>query len=279
MNMKTILLSLLLVFSLTFPSYSQEGKLHKAKERINQNSRTTSTSVTSTRDSRRSRRNLDSEKPFHNLITALAINLTYGLAVESVFERDSRMHDAVLSSYPYKEKHYGNYKYDDETTDYAIARLDITTNFVYESSQLYGNDLDLKFHFAKRLSLEVDYLQLFEKTSNETESFSLISAMANYHRIRTQRLDFWFGLGTMYVANEVQEFGFSYGLGAEWFIQKPIGIYVSYKGSTINNQNLAKTKTVLKYHVKKYHVSVGYEFYRLSVSDINAFSVGFGVSL
>ena len=68
----------------------------------------------------------------------------------------------TISEYPYKVKKSGNYLYTD-SINYKLTRFDISNNFLIENKYLYGNDLAIDFRFLKRMGIEVDYLQLFEK--------------------------------------------------------------------------------------------------------------------
>jgi len=259
-----------------FQGFSQSGKLQKAKQSLNTPSTNTSKSVKSSkRNSKKVSRSY--KNPFAEILVRIALYSTYGIFIETPLERDGKMHDAEIAQYPYKEARYGNFIYTD-SINYSIGRFDISNSFVIEDKNLYGNNLNLDFRFFKRMGLEVGYLQLFEKNNGKSDSFSLFSAMVNYHRIRTQKLDVWFGLGIMYVGNNVRKSGFSYGFGAEWFIKKPISLLVSHKSASINQRGVNKTKLLLKYHLKNYHISSGYENFVLAVSTIDAFSIGFGVS-
>ena len=285
--MKVTLATIVFFFGIVTLSFSQNKKLKDAKESLKDNSTSTSTSssgsstttTTTTSNSRRSRRsrrssaNFDSGNPFLDIATAIALNLTYGIVVESVFERESQMHFAQLSL----PNQYGNFVYAD-SSNYALARLDLSNNFLIESKNLYGNTLNLNFRFKKRFDIEAGYLQLLERNNGQTEGFALFTTLLNYHRIRTQTVDFWFGLGAMYVANDVKEFGFAYGAGVELFIVKPISILASYKGSSINSREVSKSKIILNYHLKKYSISTGYEHFVLGVSKVNTFSLGFRLS-
>jgi len=271
--MKTTLSTLVFLFGIVTLSFSQNGKLKDAKESLKDNTSTTSLSSSTTTSSRSSDSSFDSGNPLLDLTFLIAFNLTYGIIIESVFELNSQMHSSQIST----PSQYGNFTYND--TDYfSLARLDISNAIVIEDKNLYGNNLNLNFRFAKRFDLEVGYLQLVERNNGQTEGFSLFTTMVNYHRIRTQTVDFWFGLGAMYVANNVKEFGFAYGGGIELFVAKPISILASYKGTTINSENVSKTKALLKYHINEYHISTGYEHFSLGVSDVNTLSLGFGFS-
>ncbi|PQJ76750.1 hypothetical protein [Polaribacter glomeratus] len=281
--MQRILLVLLLLATVNFTSFAQDGKLKKAKESLNKSTATISTSNSTSSIKRGSRRarNVNNDATFSSFFASIFINLfaytAYGVAIESPFELDGRMHDAEIANYPYKNSSYGNFIYTD-STNYKIARFDVTTNFVIENSNLYGNNFGADFRFLKRFGLEFDYLYLIEKSSINRDQFSLYSALINYHRIRTQKLDVWFGLGMMHVGSGVNKTGFGVGLGAEWFVAKPISVKVSHKFTNINNQEVNNTKLLLKYYLKNYHVSSGYEHFKIGVSNIDAFSIGVGAS-
>lgn len=274
--MKALFVIYILVFNFTITCFSQEGKLDKAKksltEKSEENSEYTQSISTSTNSNIISSGNI-----FIDIIGTFAFYLTYGVLIESPPEMNTKMHDAEISVYPFKIAKSGNYLYTD-STNYKIVRFDISNNFVIENKNLYGNDLNVDFRFLKRMGIEVDYLQLFENVGDISDKLSVFSAMVNYHRVRIQRLDVWFGLGAMYVGNTVNKAGFSYGIGAEWFIKKPISLLASFKGSSINQRSVNKTKLLLKYHLKNYQISSGYQHFTIGDASINAFSLGAGAS-
>jgi hypothetical protein len=274
--MKSIYVALALIFSISLSSFSQNRKLEKAKTSLKDNNATTSSSTNSRNNSRRSSRKSTLDNPIANLFVELVINLTYGIAIESIFERDSEMHFANISEYPYKNDDIGSFTYNPD--DFSLSRFNLSNSLVMENKHLYGNDFGIKLNFFKRMDIEADYLQLIEKVNGTADNFSLFSAILNYHRIRTQKFDLWFGVGVMHVGNEVNESGFAYNIGAEWFIKKPISILVNHKGTNINDEEVSKTKLLLKYHIKNYNIISGYQHYTLGSTDINAFSIGFGLS-
>ncbi len=280
--MKKRYLTILLFLIMPFFSFSQDGKLEEAKQSLNTTKTSSSggTTTKSTKTSSKKEKNSDSFSlgaEIGRLFLKFFLFVTYEVMIESEFEYEGRMRSAEISAYPYKNANYGNFIYTD-STNYSIARLDVSNNFVVENKNLYGNHLNLNFRFFKRMSVEASYLQLYEKLGNRRESFSLFSAMLNYHRVRTQKLDLWFGVGAMYVGKDVEKMGFSYGFGTEWFVTKPVSLLFSYNASKINTRNVIKSKIQMKYYINKYHISSGYEHYTLGVSKINTFSVGVGVS-
>lgn len=274
------LLFVILLFTVIFNGFSQEGKLSKAKESLTSSSTTnTSSSSSSNSKSKRNTRvsNDDDESYFGSFFAGIFIKLfaytAYGVAIESPWEMKGRMHDAEIAYYPYKNNKYGNFIYTN-TTNYALIRFDVYNHFFIENNNLYGNDLGVDVKFLKRFSLDMNYTTLQEKIANKNDSFNLFSALLKYHRIRTQRLDAWFGLGFRSVFNNVNETRFLLGFGGELFIGKPISLAGSHKWATVNQQSVRNTKLHLKYHIKNYRITTGYEQYVLGVSKINAFSMG-----
>ena len=277
MNLKIILL--IVSFHFITIGFSQNGKLDNAKKKLNQKTELTSTSITNSTTKNKSKkgkvRNYDN--PLVDILYKMTLGLVYGIAIESNYEKNTKMHNAKISHYPYKDlSNIGNYTYTD-STNYALARLDISNNFILESKNLFGNDLVINYKY-NRFDFAVNYSELLEKVENKTTNFSLISAMVNYHRIRSQKLDIWFGLGISHVANNVNKSGFTFGVGGEWFVKKPLSLLVSSKFSSINSESINSTKILLKYHIKKYYISSGYQNYNLANSTINAYSLGFGIS-
>ncbi|MEE9408852.1 MAG: hypothetical protein V3V28_12345 [Polaribacter sp.] len=274
------LLIVILIFSVNTTLISQNGKLDKGKESLKETNTSNSGGNKSTKNtsSRGSVSNDDDTmNPFVSILWGLFAYTAYGILVESPWEMDSRMHNAEISNYAFKEKNYGNFIYTD-STNYNITRFDITNNFVIENSNLYGNNFGVNFRFLKRFAVDVDYLYLSENVNGKRDSFSLYSALLKYHRIRTQRFDAWFGLGMMHVGNDVNKTGFGLGVGVEIFIAKPISLDFSHKWTNINNQEVHKTKLLLKYHIKNYQIFSGYEYFKIGVSKIKAFSFGIGAS-
>jgi hypothetical protein len=276
--MKTLVFALILTVSFSSIGFSQERKLDLAKESLKQKEIVSASSSSGSVKNPKTKVKNPFIEELGLLIFKISIGLAYQISVESYLEKDSKMHKASLSKYPYKEKYFGNYIYTDSTKNKSVFRVDVMSSFVYESKILYGNNLNFNFRFAKRFDLELGSLQLFEKVDGSTDNFSLYNAMINYHRIRSQKLDFWFGFGIMYVANDVEKAGFSYGVGAEWFFSKPMSVLATYKGTSINSRTVDKARFLLKYHIKNFNISTGFEHYTLGVSNVNTFSVGVGVS-
>lgn len=280
MKQKLLLFCLLSFFTIN-ENYSQNGKLNKAKQSLKTSSKTTTSSKKSTRNTRY-RRNINQNRSFAHfflvdLLGGVFMYTAYAAAIESPWERNANMSDAEIAHYPYEKPSHGNFIYTN-STNYNITRFDIYNRFLWESSNLYGNNFGVDFRFFKRFSANLDFVAFNENINNTNDSFLLYSALLKYHRVRTQKIDAWFGLGATYVASDVNRTGFTFGLGTEWFIKKPISLLAEYRTTRINSEPVNNGKLLLKYHIKNYRISAGYENYKLGISRINAFSIGAEVS-
>lgn len=277
--LQKLLFSIVFLFGIQINSFAQDGKLDKGKESLKTSNSSGNNGKTTSKASNNGRntRNNDLENPFARIIWSIAAYTFYGIVIESPFEKEGKMHDAEIAHYPYELVSQGNFIYTD-STNYNITRVDVLSTFVIENKNLYGNNLDVNFRFLKRFAFGLDYLYLTEKIEDNRDSFALYSALLKYHRIRAQRFDAWFGLGIMHVASTVNKSGFGMGVGAQWFVKKPVSLNFSHKWTNINQQEIHKTKFLLNYHLKNYQISSGYEHFKIGVSKIGAFSLGVGAS-
>lgn len=278
---KTLILSVLFAF-ICFHSFSQDGKLEKAKESLKTSNSSGSARATSAKSSNSSSttRNNDVsgiENPIARIIWYVAAYTVYGIVFESPWEMKSSMSTAEISNYPYKEAKYGNFIYTD-ATNYNITRFDFYNHFLIESKNLYGTDFGVDFRFLKRFALDINYTTFSEKINGHRDAFNMFSTLLKYHRIRTQRFDAWFGLGFRRIFNDVNETRVLIGFGGEIFIAKPISLVASHKWATVNTQSVRNTKLLLKFNINNYRIATGYEHYKLGVSKINAFSIGLEAS-
>jgi hypothetical protein len=274
---KTVILFFLFAL-ICFHSFSQDGKLEKAKESLKSTNSSGSAGTISAKSSNSSptTRNNDVsgiQNLFARIIWYVAAYTVYGAVFESPWEMKGRMSAAEIANYPYKEAKYGNFIYTD-ATNYNITRFDFYNHFLIESENLYGNDLGVDFRFLKRFALDINYTTFAEKINGNRDAFNMFSSLLKYHRIRTQRFDAWFGFGFRRIFNDVNKTRFLIGFGGEIFIAKPISLVASHKWATVNSQSVRNTKLLLKYNINNYRIATGYEHYKLGVSKINAFSIG-----
>ncbi len=211
------------------------------------------------------------------LVMNVFLYASYYTVFETPFESEHKASKSTITKYPYLNSEKGNYSYNwDEGSE--IFRTRIANRYIFENSRINGNHLNLDMRFLKRLGLEVDYLQLWEDNPNfGKNTLAIYTALAKYYRVRTERFDLWWGLGTSYVDGDVNDIGFTYGLGAEAFLVKPISIVSNFNQTLINEKTINKFTGLLNYHIKQYKVSGGYEHLRIGSQKFSTVTFGVGI--
>ncbi|GAA4273406.1 hypothetical protein U6A24_19450 [Aquimarina gracilis] len=265
---------------LSFNITQAQGKLEKAEEslakkeqRNNRNSR----SGNNDNDDDFSENNFLAET-FGALLVEAVLYTSYYTIIEIPIETEYAASTASITKYPYFNATKGNYAYE-WGEDTQVFRTTLSSRFISENSKLYGNHMNLDMRFLQRAGLEIDYLQLWEENTNfGSNSLAIYTALGKYHRVRTERFNAWWGLGAAYVDGEIDEWGFTYGLGAELFFTKPFSLETTFNQTFINEETVNKFTILLNYHVNRYKVSGGYEHLKIGSLDLSTFSVGVGVS-
>ncbi|WP_299553616.1 hypothetical protein [Seonamhaeicola sp.] len=276
--MQQKLLLILLVVFIGNTGFSQ-SKIEKAEESLKQNDDSNSEVKFEGNDNAST--NSDTsllEETIGRLFVEIFAYTAYGILIESPFEKDSPSSSATLTKHPYFNSNNGNYSYewDDHS---AVGRTTISSRYIFENSRLDGNHLNINFRFYNKLALEMDYLQLWEHNPNfGYHTLALYTALAKYHRVRTKRFDGWWGIGASYVDGNVDDFGFTLGLGAEIFLGKPISIETNFNHTFINNNSINKFNALINYHIKQYKLNGGYESLKIGSQYFSTISFGLGMS-
>ena len=276
--MKNIILPTIFLFFIGASSYGQD-KIKKAEESLKKEK--TTHVASSKKRSKNKNNDTSSENDFFaEAIGYLLVNAflytSYYAIIESPFEYEHKASKSTITKYPYLNSEKGNYSYDWYEGS-EIFRTAIENRYIFENSRINGNHLNVDMRFLKRLGLEVDYLQLWEDNPNfGKNTLAIYSVLAKYYRVRTERFDLWWGLGTSYVDGEVNQLGLTYGLGAEAFIAKPISIVSNFNQTLINNQTINKFSGLLNYHIKQYKISGGYEHIKIGSQGFSTIAFGAG---
>lgn len=253
-----------------------QGKLQKAEESLN-DTKSTRSNHRDSHDNESSDSNFLVDT-FGYVIVEAFLYVSYYSLVESPYEYNSNSHYSSITKYPYFNSNKGNYSFDwDETT--TSSRFTLSNRYIFEGDRINGNHLNLDIRFVKRIAIEVDYLQLWEQNKNFGDnSLAIYTALAKYHRVRTEKFDAWWGLGGSYVDGEVNEFGFTYGLGAELFFAKPLSFESNFNQTLINHETVNKFNALLNYHKKQFKFTGGYEHLKIGSQDFSTITFGVGMS-
>lgn len=278
--MKKLTTLSLLIFISILTSLHAQGKLDKAEKSL-QNKETEKKD----RSQVRKRYQDDSDHHYLHDIDAygwlfeVGVIASYGILVETDWERQYSGNFASISSYPYADAKKGNYSYatEEKTTKF---RTDLSARYVYESSKLHGAHLNANFWFWKRAGVELNYLQLWEdNVFFGNNGLGIGTVLLKYHRVRTQRFNAWWGAGASYVLGEVKEFGFTYGAGFEFFPVQPISLSSDFNHTFLNKNTLLKWNGMLHYHIGNYAIGGGYEYQKIGDQHFSTITAGLKVSL
>ncbi|WP_298310795.1 outer membrane beta-barrel protein [uncultured Aquimarina sp.] len=262
----------------TFQANSQ-GKLEKAEKGLSQNNNYYSSAPNSRTSSSSSYEDNSLWGGLAMVFIEIGLYATYYGLIESPTEKEHRASEAFITKYPYHSSNRGNYAYNWDG-DTNLSRITLTNRFIAENNELYGNHINADFRFLKRVSIEADYLQLWENnTFFGDNSLATFTFLAKYHRVRTEKFNAYWGMGGTYIAGDVEELGFTYGIGAEYFFAKPLSLELNYNQTLINTRSSDKLNLSLNYHIDRFKVTGGYEYLRIGGVGFSTFSVGIGVFL
>lgn len=256
-----------------------QGKIGHAEESINSKEKTTKESKTTFSDGDN---NNNSENSFlSELAGGFFIQIfaytVYGIAFESPFEEGHQASNAYLNKYPYHDSIKGNYTYN-WNKDTPIFRTALSARYISENNRIKGSQLNVDMRFLKRLGLELDYLQLWENNPNfGKDNLAIYTTLAKYHRVRTEKFNAWWGLGTSYVDGAVDRFGFAYGIGAELFFAKPLSLEANFNQTLINDETVNKFNGLINYHLNAYKLIVGYEHLKIGNQKFSTVTLGAGI--
>jgi opacity protein-like surface antigen len=276
--MRKALISTCFIFFIGILCFSQ-SKIERAEKSLKKD---TNTKEKSKSNQTNTQSNNDSSGNFlteavGGLFVQIFVYSIYYAAIESPPEMENKASRAFITKYPYYNSNKGNYDYT-WSEDINIFRTDMSARYISENTRLKGMHLNLEMRFLKRLAIEADYLQLWENNPNfGTDNLAIYTTLAKYNRIRTEKIDAWWGLGASYIDGSVNKFGFTYGLGAEWFFAKPISAEVNFNQTFINSETVNKFDGLLNYHFKEYKIIGGYEHIKIGSQNFSTMTLGVGM--
>jgi len=218
--------------------------------------------------------NYDDENPFIELFVEIGLSITYGILIETYWEKDLPMHDARFTTYPYFDNKSGNYTYDEAIEN--PVKLVLSENIFAENKYLYGQQFNVQFKFLSRMDLFAGYTSF----NNDKNTMPIYDVMLHYHRIRTPKLDIWYGLGAMHIAGTIEETGLSADFGGEWFVKKPISMMAQWQyGFFDYGYHVRRNTFAVKYHMQQYNIQFGVINYKMGNEYINTLSLGLNMYL
>lgn len=268
----------LIVSMISVTTATAQNKLEKSKSEINSGSKSNSNSSSSSKSSSRSSDDDNDLGFFGELFFYITFGVfKYGLIGD--YNNEDHLH-ANLTPYPFYNRKSGNYKKaDTDTVQKAMSRIDIENKFIYNNSRLLGNHFEVKARPFQYFYIQADYRELFEfnKVHNTTNNLSLLHLNLAYDRVRLEKFNLGWNIGASYIGNEVNKFGFSYGLSADYFMTNQISFSASQQWSRINGLPVNAFEIQSKYHKKSYFFTLGYERLKIATPTYNFITVGGGI--
>lgn len=267
----------LIIILASFATVSAQNKLEKSKSELNSGSKNSSSSSSSKSSAKASDEDDDLEF-FAEMFFYMTFGIfKYGLIGD--YTNEDHLY-SNLTPYPFYNGKSGNYENaDTDTVQKAIYRIDLENKFIYNNSRLLGNHLEVKARPFQYFYIQADYRELFEfnKVHNTTNNLSLLHLNLAYDRVRLERFNLGWNIGTSYVGNEVGKFGFSFGLSADYFMTNQISFSGSQQWSSINGFSVNTLELQSKYHKKNYFFTMGYERLKIATPVYNFISIGGGI--
>jgi hypothetical protein len=193
------------------------------------------------------------------------------------YQVEDHLHNRV-ARYPYYNEQSGNYLRNDSSVNAKNHfRLDVDYHFLYSNRDLTGHHVTMNIRPFQYFYLQADLRALHEVNFNNTHSsLSLYHFNLCYDRIRFKDFNLGWKLGMCYVANDVKAGGFSGGLNAEAFIVKPFSLHVSKEWGAIHGVAVNEFELAGKYHIKRYHLLLGYQHLKIGSPKYDYISIGVG---
>jgi hypothetical protein len=260
----------------------QAQAIDKSKNELNSNKSKSSenTSESSNRSSNNSSSNLADDVEGVAAVIQVFGYLTYGVFKYGLigdYTNENHLQNN-LNLHPFSQNGRGNYS-ETDSLGTKTFRLDLENKYISGASLYKGNHLDVKIRPSKYFYLRTDYYQLFEKNSftNQNDKLTLLFFNFAYDRVRLENFNLGWTLGASYVASGVDRAGFSYGLNAEYFLQKNISLSVDSKWSSINKSPVNSLELKGKYFKKNFFGSLGYERLKIGTPVYNLIGIGGGI--
>ncbi len=185
----------------------------------------------------------------------------------------------TLSPYPYFDKKSGNFiKYDEDSISSKRVRFDVENHFLYGNNASFGNHLKGKFRLFQYVYVQTDYRELMErdKFAKTNSNLSVFQFNLGSDRLRFEKFNLGWTLGATYIANDINEAGFSYGLNTDIFAFKNVSFNSAMIWSKINGLPVNSFEFRGKYHKKNHFFSMGYENLRIASPSYNYATFGAG---
>ena len=145
-------------------------------------------------------------------------------------------------------------------------------------SAIYGNNFNIEMRPWEIAYIKASYLQLLEFSEEMgTSNLSMLRLNACYDRLRLERFNLGWTIGTHYFGAGINKFGLSARIQMEYFVKKPLSCYASAQWGATGNVGVQQYELQLRYHAKQYYATAGFEHYSIGTPNFNFLSLGAGL--
>lgn len=280
MNQKTAF-ALLFAFITYLPSAFSQKKIERSKQELTEKSvENNQKNDSNSAGSSSSLSSIDGNSTIAEIIVTSFFYATYGVVYYGLvgdYNTENHLYNN-LSHYPYKTGSYGNFNSSDSLSKNRI-RIDIEDSFMYGNKNLVGNHFKAKIRPFQYFYLQTDFRQIYEFDPINDINYKLYFShfTLGYDRIRMDKFNLGWNLGVSYIGNDVRKTGFTYGISADFFLDKNISFSGSAKWSKINTRPVNAFEIQTKYHKKNYFFSLGFEHLKIASPTYNFVTLGAGV--
>ncbi|MEM9824123.1 MAG: hypothetical protein AAF985_23760 [Bacteroidota bacterium] len=175
-------------------------------------------------------------KPAKAQLEVLLDFLIYDYGILFGFEGEPGAFDIDFTTYPYQYDDVGLYLFPDEIG----RRMNTYVDFRYQSNEddVAGGWMQVKFSPISTITIDINHLQLYESVfAQDGFRYSFTNFSFQYNRVRGPRFHFWWSLGVTRFGGNVDdtEVGGSLGIGATYYIRKPVSLYTDFRWSYFPN--------------------------------------------
>ncbi len=216
-------------------------------------------------------RQTENYNPLTDIVYWFFSEITYGILFETYWERNTPMHHAALTPYPYFDKNEGNYTYQNESVPF---RLEISGNIAFDQQQYFFGHWQAQLRLAKRLDFTGSFVHLPQRIPDNRYFLSQTGFVLNYHRIRTKKFDLWYGIGIMFSEAPNNTGGFVYDIGTELFFGNQISVDGLIKWSYFEPVTIRNSQFNINYFSGHWRFQTGINNYKLVSQYRNSLHIG-----
>jgi len=209
--------------------------------------------------------------PLQDIVAWFVSEITYGILIESFLEKDTPMHDAELTPYPFFNPGEGDYTYDKEHTSFRVEAFGSMITDIHKN---ITGEIGGRIRFLKRMSVDLSYTHLSGIPELSGDFHSQTRLMFNYYRIRTRQFELWYGLGALFSENKKYNPAVNFNVGAELFLPPKISVsgqgdWGYFEQGVVKNYQLQ-----LNYHISRWRLYAGLKNYRITGYHLNTLQAG-----